>query len=111
MIRAVAVLVVGIVVLSGLVVGGHRLLAQGDLEDGPVTLRRLDDGSKTLTYDLANEQVLVYVVEDADGCRSYAISGPGASELRMGAGASVTVTLTDPAGEERTRDRLLNEEC
>ncbi|MGH2530910.1 MAG: hypothetical protein ACRDJW_01265 [Thermomicrobiales bacterium] len=111
MIRALAVLVVGIVVLSGLMVGGHRLLAQGDLEDGPVTLRRLDNGSKALTYDLADDQVLVYVVEDMVSCRSYAIVGPGASELTMGAGTSVTFTLTDPAGEGRTRDRLLDEEC
>jgi hypothetical protein len=112
MIRAIAVLVVGIVLLAGLVAGGRELLADDDLDDGPVTLRRLDDGSRVLIYDLDADQVLVYVVDGPNGCRSYAISGPAASELTIGAELdSVAFTLTDEAGEAGARDRLMDEEC
>ena len=114
MVRAFVVLLVGFVLVSGLVVGGNRLLAEegrGERREGPATLRRLDDGSKVLSYDLATGQVLVYVVDDAGGCDAHAIAGPGRSAVTMAAGSSVAFTLTDPAGKESAQDRLLEKEC
>lgn len=114
MIRAFVVLALATVVLSGLIVSGNWLLAKadgGERRGGPATLRRLDDGSKVLSYDLSGNEVLVYVVDDIDGCRAYAIAGPSQRAVTMDAGTSVSFTLTDPAGEADTRDWMLEEEC
>ena len=113
MIRAFVFLVIGVTLVGGLAVGGNKLLAEDrqSSDEEPVTLRRFDDGSKELSYDLEIDQVLIYVVSDEAECEAYEIAGPGRGTEMMEPGTSVALTVTDPSDVADTRSRLLAEEC